>query len=223
MDSLYGKAPLMKIAFKTLGCRANAVEIEALREQATRHGFVVVGETDKADAYVVNTCTVTSSADRDVRYHAKRCKRINPSARVALVGCFSQVSKIECLGIREVDYVFGTSDKFQVLNVLADDLTRAIVAPHFHEVVGARTNTGIRRDWVRAPEGFLPHVFLGTRNARAAIKIQDGCNYHCSYCIIPAARGRSRSLSPENVCEQVTAAQDQGFSEVILTGIHLAS
>lgn len=196
----------MRIAFKTFGCRANSLDTDALYLEAKKRGFEVVPETESAEAYVINTCTVTENADRDARQQAFRFKRQNQGALVAMVGCYAQVAKDELLSLPEVDFVVGTANKFKTLEYLSESLAGQTVA----------------RDQVEKTAGFLPEHFPGSRNARANIKIQDGCNYRCSFCIIPTARGRSRSLPLNRVLDQVVAAQEDGFKEIVLTGIHLA-
>jgi threonylcarbamoyladenosine tRNA methylthiotransferase MtaB len=196
----------MRIAFKTFGCRANSNDTDALYLEAIRRGFIPVSETDPADAYVINTCTVTENADRDARHQANRFKRQNQGGLVALVGCYAQVGREELLKLPEVDFLVGTANKFKTLD-------------YFEEAF--RTGK-IEKDQVELAKGFLPEYFPGSRNARATIKIQDGCNYKCSFCIIPEARGRSRSLPLETVLKQVESAHAQGFQEIVLTGIHLA-
>jgi len=196
----------MRIAFKTFGCKANTNDTDALYLEALRRGFTPVPETDPADAYVINTCTVTENADRDARHQAHRFKRLNQGALVALVGCYAQVGREELLKLPEVDFLVGTANKFKTLDYFEEAFKTGV----------------IKKDQVEVARGFLPEHFPGSRNARATIKIQDGCNYKCSFCIIPEARGRSRSLPLENVLSQVKEASHQGFKEVVLTGIHLA-
>ena len=191
----------MRIAFKTFGCKANSVDTDFLYGEALRRGFEIVEEEQGADAYVINSCTVTSQADRDARVFAQKYKRQNPLSQVAVVGCYAQVAKEELLALPEVDYVLGTAEKLKVLD--------------FFE-------SGAEKDAVVPATGFLPETFQGSRYARANIKIQDGCNFACSFCIIPKARGRSRSLSIEVIRKQVATAYEMGFKEVILTGIHIA-
>lgn len=197
---------MKKVAFKTFGCKANSTDTDALFLEARKRGFNIVDEDAVADAYVINSCTVTYNADRDARIQAMRFKRQNPGSLVGVVGCYAQVSKEELLNLPDVDFVVGTSNKFKILDHLQDTFQQIPVA----------------RDQVEDTKGFLPPDFLGSRYARAPIKIQDGCNFKCSFCIIPQARGRSRSLSLEIVVKQVQDAYEQGYNEVILTGIHLA-
>lgn len=196
----------MKVGFKTFGCKANSVDTDALLAEARRRGIEIVGEDDVADGYVINSCTVTSAADRDARHQALRFKRLSPKALVGVVGCYAQVAKEELLAEDCVDFVVGTADKHRVLDCFLDTWNRVQV----------------ERDQVRTASGFLTEHFSGSRQARPSIKIQDGCNFNCSFCIIPKARGRSRSLPIENVVAQINEAWKQGYPEVTLTGIHLA-
>ena len=196
----------MRIAFKTFGCRANSNDTDALYLEAVRRGYVPVDENEAADAYVINTCTVTENADKDARQQAFRFKRQNQGGLVAMVGCYAQVGRQELLQIPEIDFLVGTANKFKTLD-------------YFEEAWKKGT---VEKDRVEAAKGFLPEFFPGSRNARATIKIQDGCNYKCSFCIIPEARGRSRSLPINQVLKQVKEAHIQEFREVVLTGIHLA-
>jgi threonylcarbamoyladenosine tRNA methylthiotransferase MtaB len=198
----------MKIAFKTFGCKANSVDTDYLVAEATRRGWQIVPEEGVADAYVINSCTVTHAADRDARSQVLRYKRRNPDAMVAVVGCYAQVAAKELLDIAQVDVVVGTANKSKVLE-------------HFEERKRAE-EAKFERLRVEAPKGYLPERFAGSRNARAPIKIQDGCNFKCAFCIIPDARGRSRSLPLETVLRQFDDAWAQGYREVVLTGIHLA-
>lgn len=196
----------MKIAFKTFGCKANTTDTDALFLEAKKQGFEVVDEQAVADAYVINTCTVTENADKDARHQANRYKRTNPDSVVAMVGCYAQVATDELLKLPQVDLVIGTANKFRVLDHLKQKI-----------------ETGsLEKNQVEKAMGFLPENFPGSRNSRATIKIQDGCNFKCSFCIIPDARGRSRSLPVETIVKQVTQAWQEGFKEVVLTGIHLA-
>jgi threonylcarbamoyladenosine tRNA methylthiotransferase MtaB len=193
----------MKIAFKTFGCKANSLDTDALYEEAAKRGHTVVSEGDAADAIVINSCTVTANADRDARLSALRFKRQNPEGLVGVIGCYGQVGKEELLEIAEIDVVLGTANKHRVFDLFESQEKPA-------------------RDQVETAAGYLPSVFPGSRNSRASIKVQDGCNFKCSFCIIPEARGRSRSLELSQVVAQAESAYRQGFQEVVLTGIHLA-
>lgn len=199
-------SPSPRLAIKTFGCKANSVDTDYIQQAAQAQGFVVVDEEQSADAYLINSCTVTSHADRDARAQVSRFKRQNPQAVVGVIGCYAQIGKEELLALPDVDVVMGTSDKLAILNQLRARINGKQVA----------------RDQVSPTAGFLPEAFQGSRYARATLKIQDGCNFSCSFCIIPKARGRSRSLRLGNVLDQIDQAYAQGFQEVILTGIHLA-
>jgi len=196
----------MKIAFKTFGCKANSVDTDTLYLEAKRRGYEIVSEDEWADTYVINSCTVTSHADRDARVQVNKYKRQNPKALVGVIGCYAQVAKSELLAIPEVDFVLGTADKLSILDHLSQSLA----------------GQSPERDQVKPTSGFLPETFRGSRYSRASIKIQDGCNFSCAFCIIPQARGRSRSLGPDLILKQIDDAYAQGFEEIILTGIHLA-
>lgn len=197
----------MRLAFRTFGCRSNTLDTDVLYAEAIRRGHTVVEDRESADAYIINSCTVTQAADREARVAARRFKTLNPAARVAVIGCYAQVGREELKKQQTVDFIVGTADKVRVLDLLESSL---------------EISTEESRDQVAKATGFLAETFPGSRNARAAIKIQDGCNFCCSFCIIPKARGRSRSLRLETVVEQVLEARHAGFLEVVLTGIHLA-
>lgn len=181
-------------------------DTDAMFLEAQKRGFTIVDETAVADAYVINTCTVTENADKDARQQANRYKRVNPESVVAMVGCYAQVATDELVKLPQVDLVVGTANKFRVLDHLKQKLS----------------DTRVEKNQVEKAMGFLPENFPGSKNSRATIKIQDGCNFKCSFCIIPDARGKSRSLPLETIVRQVNQAYREGFKEVILTGIHLA-
>ena len=196
----------MRIAITTLGCKINQYDSAVIQDRLeSRHSFVPFEEL--ADCYVINSCTVTDRADWEARQLVRRAKRLNPAAKVLVTGCYAQVSPQEVAGIAGVDYVVG-------LNRL-DDLVR------FVETMppGARQ---IAVSDVRRERGV---PVLGTRalpgHTRAFLKIQEGCNYSCTYCIIPSARGLSRSVVPREVLEQVRNLAGAGYKEIVLTGIHL--
>ncbi len=196
----------MRVGFKTFGCKANSVDTDSLFFEARKRGLDVVSEEEVADAYVINSCTVTGAADRDARYQALRYKRLNPNALIGVVGCYAQVAKEELLAETHIDFVVGTAEKQRILDCFLEKWK----------------NNEVARDQVFAANGFLTESFPGSRNARPSIKIQDGCNFACSFCIIPRARGRSRSLPIATILKQIEEAEAQGFQEVTLTGIHLA-
>jgi len=201
----------MRIAITTLGCKINQYDSAVIqaRLEDERHFFVPFEE--HADVYIINSCTVTDRADWEARQLARRAKRRSPEARVLVTGCYAQVKPDEVAQLPEVDYVVG-------LNRL-DDLLRFVDQDRQELLPGAKRiavgDVGKER---RAP-------VLGARelpgHTRAFLKIQEGCNYSCTYCIIPTARGLSRSVPPENVLSEVRSLVDRGFVEIVLTGIHL--
>ena len=196
----------MKIAITTLGCKINQYDSAVIQNRLeVNHSFVPFDE--QADCYVINTCTVTDRADWEARQLVRRAKRLNPAAKVLVTGCYAQVNPDEISRVSGVDYVVG-------LNRL-DDLLRFVDAP----VTG---ETQVAVSDVTRERGV---AVLGTRalpgHTRAFVKIQEGCNYTCTYCIIPTARGLSRSVTPRAVMEQVKQLADGGYKEIVLTGIHL--
>lgn len=196
----------MKIAITTLGCKINQYDSAVIQNRLEmKHSFVPFEE--QADCYVINTCTVTDRADWEARQLVRRAKRLNPAAKVLVTGCYAQINPGDVADVPGVDYVVG-------LNRL-DDLLRFVEAPRWNETQVAVSD-------VKRERGV---AVLGTRalpgHTRAFVKIQEGCNYTCTYCIIPTARGLSRSVTPREVMEQVKQLADGGYKEIVLTGIHL--
>jgi len=194
----------MRIAMTTLGCKINQYDSAVIQSRLeSKHSFVNFG--DEADCYIINTCTVTDRADWEARQFVRRAKRLNPAAKVLVTGCYAQVNSEEVARVPGVDHVIG-------LNRL-DDLLRCVETPAAAKVLVS----DVKR------ERGVP--VLGTRvlpgHTRAFLKIQEGCNYSCSYCIIPTARGLSRSITPAEVMEQIRRLADAGYREIVLTGIHL--
>ena len=196
----------MRIAITTLGCKINQYDSAVIQNRLeSKHSFVPFD--DVADCYVINTCTVTDRADWQARQLVRRAKRMNPGAKVLVTGCYAQVNPDEVARVDGVDYVVG-------LNRL-DDLLRFVDAAPMEQTQVAVSD--VKR------ERGVP--VLGTRalpgHTRAFLKIQEGCNYTCTYCIIPTARGLSRSVMPREVLDQVRQLADAGYQEIVLTGIHL--
>ena len=196
----------MKIAITTLGCKINQYDSAVIQNRLeNKHSFVHF--EDAADCYVINTCTVTDRADWEARQLVRRAKRRNPGAKVLVTGCYAQVNADEVARLAGVDYVVG-------LNRL-DDLIRYVESAPSGETQVAVSDVKRQRG--------VP--VLGTRalpgHTRAFLKIQEGCNYTCTYCIIPMARGLSRSVTPRQVLEQVRQLAGAGYQEIVLTGIHL--
>jgi len=196
----------MRIAITTLGCKINQYDSAVIQSRLEeKHSFVPF--EDQADCYVINTCTVTDRADWEARQLVRRAKRLNPGAKVLVTGCYAQVNPAEVARVPGIDFVVG-------LNRL-DDLLRYVEEP-------AGQSTQVAVSDVKRERGV---AVLGTRalpgHTRAFLKIQEGCNYSCTYCIIPAARGLSRSVQPREVLEQVRQLAGAGYREIVLTGIHL--
>jgi threonylcarbamoyladenosine tRNA methylthiotransferase MtaB len=197
----------MKIAITTLGCKINQYD-SAVIQSRLEDGHCFVPFEEPADCYIINSCTVTDRADWEARQLVRRAKRLSPSAKVMVTGCYAQVNAEEIARVPGVDYVVG-------LNRL-DDLLRFVAAP----AAGAGGRVAVSD--VKRERGV---PVLGTRalpgHTRAFLKIQEGCNYSCTYCIIPTARGLSRSVTPREVLDQVRRLADAGYLEIVLTGIHL--
>jgi threonylcarbamoyladenosine tRNA methylthiotransferase MtaB len=196
----------MRIAVTTLGCKINQYDSAVIRSRlAEKHSFVPFDEP--ADCYIINTCTVTDRADWEARQLVRRAKRLSPTSKVLVTGCYAQVSPAEMARVQGVDFVVG-------LNRL-DDLLRLVETSDCD-------SPRISVSDVKRERGV---PVLGTRalpgHTRAFLKIQEGCNYTCTYCIIPTARGLSRSVAPRQVLDQVRLLADAGYAEIVLTGIHL--
>ena len=200
----------MKIAFHTLGCKVNQYETEAMKEQFRTAGHEIVGEEDFADVYIINTCTVTNLADRKSRQYIRRMKKQAPEAIVAVTGCYAQVSPEELAAMEEVDIVAGTGEKNNLLAYVEEFRQNRQEQLHIraYDELTEYTDRGI--------------ITSMESRTRAYIKIQEGCNRFCAYCLIPFARGHVRSRNPQEVVEEARALVAAGFKEVILTGINTA-
>ncbi len=201
----------MKVAFQTLGCRVNVYDSEAMIEMFINDGYELVDFSEKADVYVINTCTVTNMGEKKSRQYINRAKKTNNEATVAVVGCYSQVSKEEVMNIPGVDVVLGSRNKKEIVFYVNKSRSEQKQVVHVSE--GLLLNSSFEDLGVTGYEG----------KTRAFLKIQDGCNRFCSYCIIPYARGGPSSKAPEKVLEEVRHLAQEGFKEVILSGIHIAS
>ena len=210
----------MKAAFYTLGCKVNQYETQAVAQEFLRHGYVVVEEDQKADVYVVNTCSVTRMADRKSRQYMRRMKKQNPDAVVVLMGCYPQTNSLETDGLPEADIILGTEDKLSV-----PELVDRFLADRkkINKLLEGSPKIGPSGCPVTEKEfAELGEVksMLGSR--RALIKVQDGCNRFCSYCIIPHARGTIRSRRPLSIKKEAISLIESGCREIILTGINTA-
>lgn len=210
----------MKVAFHTLGCKVNQYETEAMKEQFSASGYEIGNENEFADVYIVNTCSVTSLADRKSRQYIRRMKKINPEAIIAVTGCYAQVNKEEIAEIKEVNIVAGTNEKNNIVDYVNQYIFR-IRQDEFH---GIDEETELH---VRAYDELDKFDEAGSitsmeSRTRAYVKIQEGCNRFCSYCIIPYARGPVRSRKTEAVICECKKLIETGFKEIILTGINTA-
>ena len=198
-----------RAAFHTLGCKVNAYETEAMEELLQTAGYDIVPFTEQADVYVVNTCSVTNMAERKSRQMLHRAKKLNPEAVVVATGCYVQVSEEEARADAAVDLVLGNNQKRQIVTALD---------AYFE----GRTFEDVLADVEKEQYEEL-EVSTVLEHTRAFVKVQDGCNQFCSYCIIPYARGRVRSRRMENVIAEIKRLAEAGIQEVVLTGIHLSS
>ena len=199
-----------KVAFCSLGCKVNQYETNAMAQKFIEHGYEVVEFDEYADVYIVNTCTVTNVADRKSRQMLRRAKEINKDATLVACGCYAQVAKEELKKIPEIDLIIGNNEKNDIIQIVENHIVQK----------GAE-------DLVSDVMYKLDYVELGTttytEKTRAVIKVQDGCDRFCSYCLIPYARGHIRSRKIENVIEEIKKVVEEGINEVVITGIHIAS
>ena len=201
-----------KAALHNLGCKVNAYETEAMQQQLEERGYEIVPFDQKADVYIINTCSVTNIADRKSRQMLHRAKKLNPEAVVAAAGCYVQVASDALKEDDSVDIIVGNNNKARLADILEE---------YMKDRQG--DEGGYVLDIARAREYEELHVSRLGEHTRAFIKVQDGCNQFCSYCIIPYARGRVRSRKPEDVEAEVKGLVARGYREVVLTGIHLSS
>ncbi|WP_419036767.1 tRNA (N(6)-L-threonylcarbamoyladenosine(37)-C(2))-methylthiotransferase MtaB [Enterocloster bolteae] len=201
-----------KAALHNLGCKVNAYETEAMQQQLEERGYEIVPFDQKADVYIINTCSVTNIADRKSRQMLHRAKKLNPEAVVVAAGCYVQVASDALKEDDSVDIIVGNNNKARLADILEE---------YMKDRQG--DEDGYVLDIARAWEYEELHVSRLGEHTRAFIKVQDGCNQFCSYCIIPYARGRVRSRKPEDVEAEVKGLVARGYREVVLTGIHLSS
>lgn len=201
---------MKKAASFALGCKVNQYESEAIAELFAEKGYEIVGIDEEADVYVINTCTVTNFGDKKSRQLIRKVKRQNENAIVAVVGCYAQTAPKELMEIAGVNLVIGTKDRAQIVEMVEQYDRANGVENHVSDIMKERV--------------FEPLSIQKLANrTRAYLKIQDGCSQYCSYCIIPYARGPIRSREPQEVVAEVKRLAKNGFKEVVLTGIHVAS
>ena len=205
---------MKKAALHNLGCKVNAYETEAMQELLRKQGFEIVPFQEKADVYIINTCTVTNMADRKSRQMLHRARKQNPNAIIVACGCYVQSREGDVDGC--ADIVIGNNRKKELIEILAE----------YERVPVRETDARERRqllDINHSKEYEELRLERTAEHTRAYVKVQDGCNQFCSYCIIPYVRGRVRSRSRKDVAEEVERLSSNGYKEIVLTGIHLSS
>jgi threonylcarbamoyladenosine tRNA methylthiotransferase MtaB len=193
-----------KIAFHTLGCKLNFSETSSLANQAIDAGYQRVDMDEQADVYVINTCSVTENADKECRYIVRKIKRTAPDSNVIIIGCYAQLKPKEIAEIDGVDMVLGATEKFNLLD-------------HIQQLEAG--STIVKADDIKEINEFVPSFSSGDRT-RTFLKVQDGCDYFCTFCTIPLARGRSRSQSIAKTMEAFQQAVQTGVREIVLTGVN---
>lgn len=205
---------MKSVAFYTLGCKVNHYETEAMMDNFKNRGYEVKDFEQIADIYIINSCTVTNQAASKSRKYARRAKRKNSEAKIIMVGCYPQTDKEEVEKIDEIDYILGTSGKYNIVNLVEEHL-------------GIKNNSKLLKDnkeYAKLSEFEEMNIDNLSETTRAYIKIQEGCNQFCSYCIIPYARGKLRSRKTENIFKEVNnLVKKHGVKEIVLTGIHLGA
>lgn len=197
---------MKKVAFHTLGCKLNFAESSDLARTFTQNGYEQVSSKEFADVYIVNTCTVTQVAEKKCRNAIRQANNINPDAIIAVIGCFAQLEPQEIAKIEGVDIILGNADKHKLFEYISN---KEVFAEHWNNV----------EDIANVKE-FVPSYSSNDRT-RSFLKIQDGCDYFCTYCAIPYARGRSRSETIENTILKAKELEKEGKKEVVLTGVNI--
>lgn len=195
-----------KVAFYTLGCKLNFSETSTIARNFDKEGFDRVNFEDQADIYVINTCSVTENADKRFKSIVKKAQKINPDAFVAAIGCYAQLKPQELADVNGVDLVLGATEKFKITDYLNDLTKNDLGEIHSCEIDDA--------------DFYVGSYSIGDRT-RAFLKVQDGCDYKCTYCTIPLARGISRSDTLENVLQNAKHISEQGIKEIVLTGVNI--
>lgn len=204
------------VSFYTLGCKVNQYETNAMEQQFIKNNYEIVENTQKADIYVINTCTVTNMAERKSRQMLRRVKEINPSAVLVVCGCYAQVAKNELEQIPEIDIILGINEKNEIVQIVKNYMEKMAEQD--------KRSQEAEIDDVSKQKEFLDFGDVTyTEKNRAVVKVQDGCNMFCSYCIIPYARGRIRSRKIESVVSEIEKIAKEKIKEVVITGIHVAS
>jgi len=196
-----------KVAFYTLGCKLNFSETSTISRLFEDAGIAKVNFEERPDIYVINTCSVTENADKKCRQLVKKAKKINPNSFVIIVGCFAQLKPVEIGAMPGVDMVLGANEKFNVLN-------------HLENLDQSKREPIIAFDHIKTAKEFLPSYSIGDRT-RSFLKIQDGCDYFCTFCTIPLARGKSRNASLYKTLEEAKKIAEKDVKEIVLTGVNI--
>jgi threonylcarbamoyladenosine tRNA methylthiotransferase MtaB len=199
--------PAKKIAFHTLGCKLNFSETSSLSRDSLKYGYENVNSKEYADIYVFNTCSVTENANKETKKLIRRSKRINPKAFIALIGCYAQLKPEELINIDDVNMVLGTAEKFELLN-------------HLDKVKISNDIKVVLNNDINEINLFDPS-YSGDDRTRAFLKVQDGCDYSCTFCTIPRARGKSRSASISQTVNLAKKISKSKTKEIVLTGVNI--
>ncbi|MCR5590558.1 MAG: tRNA (N(6)-L-threonylcarbamoyladenosine(37)-C(2))-methylthiotransferase MtaB [Lachnospiraceae bacterium] len=216
---------MKKVAFHNLGCKVNSYELDGISQMFQKRGYEIVDFAQKADVYIVNTCTVTNIADHKSRQMLGRAKARNPEAIVVAAGCYVQNSLDRAVNDPSVDIAVGTNHKAEIVDIVEEYMEArkrgesTIFGPEAEKTLGGKTVSDLTK-----PCGYENLAISETAgHTRAYMKIQDGCDMFCSYCAIPYARGRSRSRSIEDIRDEAARLAENGYKEAVITGIHLSS
>lgn len=193
---------MVSFLLKSMGCKSNQFEGQIIEEKLINKGFNKVTDIKKADYYILNSCTVTHKSDSETLYLLRNAKHINPNIKTILTGCVAQVDTEQLKKLEYIDYLYGNDDKFNLADYLEND-EKFIVSD------------------IMQVNKFNPQVLEDTTKTRISLKIQDGCDNRCSYCIIPFARGKSRSADEKFIIDEIEKYSNEGYKEVVLTGIHI--
>ncbi len=218
---------MKKVAFYTLGCKVNQYETNAMAEQFIKEKYEIVNFEDVADIYIINTCTVTNMSDRKSRQMIRRVKQINPKSILVVTGCYAQVASKDLEKIKEIDLIVGNTEKKDIINIVENYYVGVALQGDPKKNIDDSSNIVNNKINLSDINNQKEFVDFGTttytEKTRAVIKVQDGCNNFCSYCIIPYAKGRVRSRNIDSIIKEVKSIVNKGIQEVVITGIHIAS
>ena len=226
---------MKKVAFYTLGCKVNQYETNAMIEQFIKAKYEIVDFEDVAEIYIINTCTVTNMSDRKSRQIIRRAKQINPNSILVVTGCYAQVASKELEKIEEIDLIVGNTEKKDIVKIVEayfdnkSHLKNVGATDHSDSQINTENSSDSINNKINMTDINVQKEFVDfgtttyTEKTRAVIKVQDGCNNFCSYCIIPYAKGRVRSRKLESIINEIASIAKKGIQEVVITGIHVAS